>query len=238
MAARNTRRRRVLKWTIGIGLILLTGLGLTGWMLFQHIPAWYKPTQVAAANLQSVKDDFGAVFTFLGDRISKDMPFELRITQDQLNAWLIARREIWPGAEAWIPPVIEDPFIAFEPERVIVAGTAELGGIRTVVSASCSLAVDEKGLAVRLFDFCAGSLPLPDAWVADMLRQVEDGAGMSRNHDESLPAPAEFLAGTHVPPEFLWPKPRRHVRIRRVQLESGAITLWCEPPSELHQDSR
>jgi len=238
MVARNTRRRRALKFAIGLILILLIGLGGAGWLLFQRIPAWYTPTQVAAADLQSVRDDFGGLLTFLGDRISKNRPFELRITQDRLNAWLIARRDIWPRAEEWIPPMIDEPFIAFEPDRVILAGTAELGGIRTVVSASCRLSVDEKGLAVRLFDVRAGSLPVPDAWVGSALGKMSIGSPRRGRSGFLPPAPEEFLTGTHVPPEFLWPSPRRSVRILRIRLERGAITLWGEPLPCRDQHSR
>ncbi|HOW19818.1 MAG TPA: hypothetical protein PLC79_12350 [Phycisphaerae bacterium] len=207
---------------------LLAG-GLTGWMLFQHIPAWYAPVQVPAADLQGVKDDLIACNNAFDDRMQAGGVFEFRITQDRLNAWLSAREQMWPAMRKWVPPMMEDPFIGFEPGRVVLAGTVTLGGVRTVLSVRLRLDADDKGLLVRLTEVRAGSLPVPAVLVREPLRQIDAHTRNGREAASKFPLAEDLLAGVHVPAEFVWWADKRHFRVCGVRVEPGAITFRVEP---------
>jgi hypothetical protein len=232
---RRIRQRRIAKWACALAAVLTLGGGVTGWMLFQHIPAWYVPAQVPAADLQAVRDDLVRTQDSFSEHLQSEGTFKFRITQDQINAWLAAREQMWPEVRKWVPPMMEDPFIAFEPGRVVLAGTVALGNVRTVLSASVQLAVDGKGLAVRLAGVKGGSLPVPDALVREQLRQLDTRRRNDRDVSPGLPAIEQLMAGTHVPGEFVWWNGNRRLQIRGIRVEHGAITFRIEPLPRHHR---
>lgn len=204
-------------------------------MLFQHIPAWYTPAQVPAADLQGIKDDLVRSEDSFSASMNAEGIFEFRLTQDRLNAWLAAREQIWPEAQHWIPPMMDAPFIAFEPGRILLAGTVQLGGIQTVLSASVHLGIDDQGVAIRLAGVTGGSLPVPDSLVREQLRQLDARRPRRTEAATSLPSAEELLAGTHVPAEFVWWNGKRPFRVRGIQVERGAITFRIEPLPRRHR---
>jgi len=229
MASDRRTRRRIAKRVCALLVSVLLLSGLTGWMLFQHIPAWYTPVQVSAADLQGVKDDLVACNNAFDDKMQAGGVFEFRITQDRLNAWLSAREQMWPEIRKWVPPMMEDPFIGFEPDRVVLAGTVTLGKVRTVLSVRVRLDADDKGLLLRLTDVRAGSLPVPAVLVREPLRQFDAHARNSREAAPKFPRAEDLLAGVHVPAEFVWWADKRHFRVCGVRVERGAITFRVEP---------
>ena len=75
----------------GVAALLVGGV-VTGWLLFQHIPAWYRPVEIPPAELQRVRNDLVRTSDLLAEALKEPRgPFKFRVTQDQVNAWLSAR---------------------------------------------------------------------------------------------------------------------------------------------------
>ncbi len=229
MGLRRISRRRLTAWALGGAAVVAVGLAASAWMLFQRIPPWYRPTPVPAADLQAVKDDLARFEIALSERMNGDRPFALVITQEQLNRWLAAREQMWPPARAWIPPLMEDPFVAFEPGRVRLAGTVTLGGVRTVLNATAEIRIDSDQLFLRVFGVKGGSLPMPDALVRERLRALDERRRRTAAGPADLPSAEGVIVGWRVPAEFVWPNGKRRFRVRGVRVEPGAMTLDLEP---------
>ncbi len=228
MGSRRCWRRRV-RWIGAGGAALVLVAVIVLWMLFQHIPVWYEPVYVSAADLQRVRDDLVGTFDAVSRQMNGERPFAMRITQQQLNEWLAAREQMWPPAQEWVPPGMENPVVRFEADRIILAGTVVYGSLRAVLSVSVALTVDGDGLSVRLFDFRGGSLPVPEALVREPLRRIDARRRDGRYAGDGMPAAEALLTGVRIPAEFTWPNGKRRFRIGAVRLERGAIILDVAP---------
>lgn len=231
---RRTRAQRIRRWIIGIALALLLLGTVTSWLVFQHIPRWYQPVHVGVGDVKLVQADLTATSQNFFDQVNGDTIFEFAITDAQLNAWL-AVRDTLPVAREWIPPAMEDPFIAFESDRVVLAATARFGSVRTVLSVVAHLAIDGHDLVVRLSDVKGGSLPVPDAVLARLLRDLDTAEG---RRSSGLPSAVDLLTGARFPAEFEWANPKRRIRLHDMRIEPGAIHLRIEPLERPHERSR
>jgi len=196
--------------------------------MFQHIPVWYQPARVGAADLQRTRDDLVAAVDALSRQFNGDRPFEVRFTQRQVNEWLSARAQVWPAAQRWIPPEIEDPFVAFEPGRIRLAATVCVRGLRTIASATTQIRVEAPGVFLRLLNVQCGSLPLPAAWVPGGLSQFGDSDAPRPDRPDS-PTARDLLRGVYLRNEFTWPNGNRRFRLRAIHVEVGAVTVVAEP---------
>lgn len=208
-----------------LGAVLLAG----AWMMFQRIPPWYRPTDVAAARLQEVKNDLVGTFERFSDLMNGEQPFRFRLTQEQVNAWLAARREIWPPAQRWVPPEMDAPFIAFEADGAVVAATVSLGSVRTVLSATVSARVEADRLAVRVRRVRAGALAVPDAWVRRRLAMLGPRGRADAASGRAVPELAELMGGARLPADYHWPNPKRRFRLVSVRFEPGALVVEIQP---------
>lgn len=221
------------KWLVaGIALAAVT-FTLVSWMLFQHVPAWYQPVQVPPERVQAVRNDLARVQDQLGERIvNANQPFEIRITQDQINAWIAAREEMWPLSREWLPPEIAEPFVVIQPEGVRLAATFDNGSIQTVLSVLLEIGADEQALHVRVADVRSGSLPVPLGWLEDLLRRagVEQkltaSFGGQGNRKFNLKS---IFEGAWLPNEGVWWEPERPYRVIGLDLEPGSLTLTIRP---------
>ena len=96
----------------------------TGWLMFQHIPSWYRPLQIAPADVQSVRDDLVITVDQLSESMVKsNTQFERRFTQEQINAWLTILEKIWPASRNWLPAQLTEPFISIDKDAIRLAAT-------------------------------------------------------------------------------------------------------------------
>jgi hypothetical protein len=223
-----------LKWGL-LGLALLAGGGVaTLWLLFQHVPAWYRPVQVAPDSAHQIRNDMlRAQDDFAGLLARSDSPFEYRVTQDQLNAWLAAREDIWPLAREWLPAGVSEPFVVIAPEGVRVAATWSRDSIQTVVSADLAVRADDGAIHLKLQAVKSGSLPVPADWLRQLLAGLRADFREARLDVPGRPArgarPADLFDGVSVPNEGTWWEPRRRLRVIGLRLEPGAVTLTIRP---------
>lgn len=120
--ARTGRRRRtVIGVLIGlpvaaIGCVMIVaGLAL-------RTPSWYALPQVTEPDRQRVRNNLLAAEQAMTESLRRGQTFVYQLHQDDLNRWLIMRREIYPLADEYTPPELTDPFVAFSPGRITLAG--------------------------------------------------------------------------------------------------------------------
>jgi len=238
------RRRRWWRWGTAAGVMLLLGAALTAWLMFQHIPSWYQPMEIARADLQRVRDDFVATFDGLTLAMaSADRPFDYTFTQDQINAWLAAREEMWPLSREWLGPLMSDPFVAIDRGGIRLGATYRQDGVQTVASARVELQARADGVAVRLTEVAGGSLRVPQTWIRPELAKLDRTvwpAGERSKHQVGpgrLPALSELFEGAVFPNAWRWNNPRRSFRISNLKLQDGALVVTFDP-DPLHAPNR
>ena len=220
-------------WLAGGGGLLLILLA-AAWLMFQRIPTWYRPVELAPEQLQQVRDDLVRTGDGFTERVANSgAPFEYRVTQDQINRWLAARAEIWPAAREWLPPELSNPFVVIRPDGLRVAVTWRSQQVRTVLSALVGLQADEAGIHVRLKSLHCGSLPVPQAIVQEELKSIRLWKPGSRARGQAgpgvLPDPRDLFDGLIFPRVWLWPEPRRVCTIAGLKCEDGVLTVTVVP---------
>lgn len=233
-APRPRRRRRILLVLVA----LLVAAGILVWLLFQRVPDWYQPVVVTAAdktqvlaNLTHTTEDFTQQLRNVG------VPFEYRLTQDQINAWWAIREEVWPLAREWIPAGVLEPMIVLEDGAIRLAARCELGGIQTVVSARLLVDGSKDGLALRLDSVSGGRLPIPVIAVRELLGQLDGSvwpAGRvlrQQYFNEPLPPLAGLPEGIVLPNSWVWQNGefKAPMWIKSLQVRPGEIVATVEP---------
>lgn len=228
--------RRWWRWILaGACGAVVAGL-VTTWLLFQHVPAWYRPPVVPASEGQWLRNDFSHTIEVWQEWLnSADTPFEQRLTQDQINAWLAGREELWPPSRDWLPPSLADPFVVIDEGGLRLAVTYRDRGVQTVLSGRLAVEATADGLRFRLDEVAGGSLGLPVGWLREELAALDRGgwpAGQ-RVRDQlggpPLPHLAELFEGAVFPRAWVLPNGHRPFRIADVQFESGAVVLTFDP---------
>lgn len=228
------QRRRRWRWIAGgLGTLLLIGL-FAVWMLFQHIPDWYKPVRIPPARQQHVKNDALATVDALSEALNDaSAPFEFRLTQDQLNAWLSERVALYAPSRDWLPSSVREPVILIEPGSIRVGVTYSDGGLSTVVSARLTAEASAHSLFVRLEDVSGGSLRLPRSTIRRILggfdEQVRPALGFADGgrRRRPLPLPSQFLDGVKLPNDVKLPEMPRF-RVIGLKTEPGALVATLE----------
>jgi hypothetical protein len=230
---------------VAAGVVATVG-GL--WLGFQHVPAWYQPVEIPPAQVQRVRDDLTQAENDLNARmILSNAPFEFRITQDRLNAWVSAREEIWPESRNWLPPSVQDPFVTIDEKGVRLAATVSYGSLRTVVSAIVAIRADENCLQLRLVEVRGGSLPAPERFVRGQLKNLERTGtriGTLGGADAASGGLSRLLDGISLPNSGVWEQPnlgspdRRRFRVVGVRFEQGVAVVTVRPLEFLNTDRK
>jgi len=220
---------------IGLALLALAVLG-TAWMMFQHIPDFYRPAQVPPEHEQAVRDNITATYDSLNIGLNESLqPFDHRFGQDQINAWLAMLERMWPNSRKWLPQTMSNPQIAIDPEGIRLAITYRYRDVRTVLSARFRASADKEGLALQLLGVYAGSLPMPNSQIRHLLSKIDTNAlpvakhGVIQIQDRSLPALASLFEGIRVPNTWMWENGEKPFRITRLKFEPGALVVTFEP---------
>ncbi|HOW71421.1 MAG TPA: hypothetical protein PKY77_12530 [Phycisphaerae bacterium] len=229
-------RRRWAVWSKRLGIaaaLLLVVVAGTGWLLFQHIPAWYRPMEISPEAAVTVRTEFANMIDGVGGGLnSAQGRFECRFTQAQLNTWVAGREAIDPMTRKWLPSGLRDPMVVIEPDGARLAVAARTGGVETVLGLKVQAHVEEKGIRVWLTDVTCGSLPVPRALIEDQLGKI-DAALRSRGGRGEVEWPIPSLTGLFegilLPNEWDWPNVRRRFRIAEVRAEPGILILTLEP---------
>lgn len=229
----SVRGRRVV-WVkrLAVTTALLAALAAgAGWLLFQHIPAWYRPVEVSPEAAVAVRADFANMIDGVGGGLSQSPGrFECRFTQGQINTWVAAREAIDPMTRKWLPSGLHDPMVVVKPDGVLLAVSARAGGVETILAMKLRAKVEETGIRLWLTEVTCGSLPMPRALIEKHLGRI-DGALRGRSDGQaagSIPSLTGLFEGVLLPNAWDWPSVRRRFRIADVKTEPEALIFTLE----------
>ena len=229
-------RRRVVLGVVAPALIVAG----CGWLALRHVPAWYQPVRVPQDHLQRVRDSLTDKFSEISDHMVGRAAFEVSVTDHQVTEWIVARGEIWPDSEAWLPSWLKDPVAAFVPGRVILAAHLDRDGWESILGAHFSICVEGDELVLRLESVTAGALPVPLSTLAEPLDRLihTDRLDVEAMPDELARAVSKLRQGaalhflTHgqrARGPFVWKNGDRPYRVRNLQINDGWMKVVIEP---------
>ncbi|HVP72124.1 MAG TPA: hypothetical protein VMS30_00200 [Phycisphaerales bacterium] len=225
-------RRRVRRFLLGLILSLLligAGLAYTAWRLSWQQPAWYAPPDPRDEQVLKVADDTEYRLLEQTQKVRPvEEPWTLRLTAEQINAWLSARLPAWIEHDAnldW-PEQIGTPQVLIDEGglRVAVPVTTADRITRTVVGTLQPSIADDGRLSLKLRSMALGKIWVPGEPLTKLVNAVKDAA------PEFLDAPSvqqaiDVLAGrSTLPPDYDLADGRR-VRVKNVRLLRGAVEI-------------
>ncbi len=225
------------KWgTVALGTLLIGGV-LVGWLMFQRIPGWYRPTELSTHQQGSAITSCINTFNGLGEGLNESpAPFEFRLTADQINAWLAVPIESWPEPYRYhLPPQLADPRVTISPDGLRVGVTFRQGSLQAVLVAHIEANARPDGVLLRLVGASAGALPVPKSRVRELLAAIDARhwpAGRTvRRQLEYRPMPrlAELYDGIVLPNAWIWVNGERPFRITNIAMKPGEMVFTLEP---------
>jgi hypothetical protein len=235
------RQRRSTKWVkriLAAAAVLVVLAFATTWMLFQRIPAWYTPPEIAPNEIQAVKNDFAHTESVLSERLNEAEPsgeFEFLLTQDQVNGWIAIRREIWPRSRQWLPSYLSQPMVVLDRDGIRVAALLTRQSLRSVVSLRVEVRTVPDGVSVRLAEVTAGGLPVPQSQIHRYLKQFDRKVWPvgqvlpGQIGPYRLPSLTHIQEGIRLPDSWIWANGKQPFRITAITFEAGQVRIGLEP---------
>lgn len=184
-------------------------------------PNWYIPRSIDYGTLEDDKRAQVQLENRVSAALSAGQSVELTLTQDQLNRWIAARGELWPGKLPSLEP-FEHPMIVLEEgNRIRVAASAVYAGVRAVISLTFRVELTEGEVVIAADSLHAGALPIPTGVFAKNLRNR-----MERAPTQVLEFDGERLVLRN---EWVWPNGKRLFRAAALWTADGALRITLEP---------
>lgn len=170
-------------------LLVIVVVALIGaivlWRVLVSPPSWFAPPDVMAPVVRELADRVELrVLEVVHAEREEDEPWGVRVTDEQLNAWLAVKLRPWlvhEGITDW-PEEIGVPQVHFNASGLHIGVDLRAGDhAGSVLVLRVQPSVEDEGLRLRLDRVQFGRLPLPgEAWrrLADLLRDhlAEDAA--------------------------------------------------------------
>ncbi len=224
-------RRRVKRLVIGLLLsVVLIGVALayTGWRLSWEQPTWYAPPDVLDDRIVRLADDAEYELLQTSQQVRpEEEQWTLRLTDDEINAWLAARLPQWILHDAnlqW-PEEIGTPQVLFEQDGIRIAAPVRAGSAtRTVVARLSPTIAGEGRIALPLTGIALGRVWVPGEPLARLVEAVREATPDFLN-DARVQEAIDVLAGNAtLPAEFDLTDGRR-VSIKAIHLAEGSISF-------------
>jgi len=247
------RVRRVFRWAIGVAAV--GGLLAAGvvYALLCRIPSDYRPVHLSPEQQEAGMRRFVNHISRFGEKAGAGEPFTWSITAAQANEYLAS-----VDAIASLPRERRvHPLARLERGGVVSPAVAMTDGALTflfqssrhkkIISVDVGFDFNDSGeVTCRLGQVRVGVMAVPkrimDERLARVRRQLRrqlaeaDRAGSARlgpirmrHLADLLRRVVEMMDGAYVRPEILWPLGRHRVRVRRVEITPGRLTLHLVP---------
>jgi hypothetical protein len=217
------RLRRLVLW-----LMVDLTVAVVVFALLLYRPGSYDPSDLASENLEP-----GQVSTYLTHELSPGLyngaqrgePFDLVVTQEGINE--IAASLGWPKMSQGV--MLYDPAVVFVPEAVMLMGTADVKGVKFVVTIVLQANIGDDGLmGLQVAKVKVGAMnitPLARMTAQQMyLQQLGNGVDTDSMQVKLL---AALLNGERFEPVFKIDD--RKVRVEKISVCSEKLTVHFVP---------
>lgn len=205
---------------LALGAFALGGVAGVAALLYR--PGWYVPPALDRARFEQDSRALVNLVDRIGVALHSNRPADVRLDQQQVNRWVVARDE-WPAGVGQLElETVAEPLVLFlGGGRLRLAASARSADLSVVVSCDLRIMLDRDRVICGLDAARVGALPLPRSLVADFVGRAFSG------HPELQ----ELLRRgfTSWPNEWVWPNGKRRFRIGACQFEQGAARLRLEP---------
>lgn len=184
-------------------------------------PGWYAPPEIDRTRLREDKHTHLEIENSISDKLNRGESVTIELTEEQVNRWIAARDELWPGKVPSLDP-LEQPQVNFlEGGRIRVAGLVRQNLLSVVTSIVLRVSADGANLGVEWESLHAGALPAPNALVRRVAESLDDTGDVS---------PDEIAAGrVDIPNDFTWPNGKRRCRVQSIETGEGVLRVTLKP---------
>lgn len=227
-----------------LGLVLGAVIsGVVVWVLVGLWPKWYEPRQLSREDLLAAEERMVGTVADFKNASQVAEPFILELTGEQINdmlAVLIDRHRI-------LPDYIADPVISFGDGAAWVGAMVTWKGQSSVVSVRIKPFIDHAGLLhIELDRLRAGALGLPESFLPDTLKELEESATARLARSRSTSERAKTvrknkdlvarvfaaLSGTPVPANFVT-REDLQMAVDDIRISRGLLEIQFRPlPTE------
>jgi len=249
------RTRTIKRAAIAIAAI---GLAATGglYLAASGVPERYRPVWLGPAERQAAAKRLIDKHVLSFHNAVQDVrPFTWTATQEELNRYLASMDEIASLAPDRRPGEVErsmrragfaDPAVALEDGVVVLM--VRLRRYNKIISAELSLqSLSDHKLAVRLQAVYLGYLPVPRSQLRAVLKRLQAELAGAADREKRQVGRASFAGVVSeritellavvlgavdrdpIDTEILWPFGKKYVRIERVEIVPGRLTLYVVP---------
>ena len=234
-------RRRVSRFILGLllSIVLIGAAGIyIAWRLSWQHPTWYAPPNANDARIVTLADDTEYQLLEQTQKMrADDESWTLRLSQEQLNAWLATRLTQWIEHDAsmqW-PQQIGTPQVLIDPDGVRVAVPVTIGGrgnaaggepgvTRTIVATLAPSIAEDGRLSLALKSIALGKVWVPGSPLTRLADALREAAPDFLDHPQVQQA-IDILAGRQTLPAEYDLGDGRRVRLKDVRLTDGAIEV-------------
>jgi len=246
------RLRRVVFWLgVSVAGVVVLVAGVLVLMVY-HVPSAYRPAVLPGPRQEEGMRKLVNHISLFGTLAGRGRPFAWTITAQQANEYLgsmdaIAALADEPGAvsAALERAGLAAPAVAMHEGVLTVMVRSRRHGV--VLSVDLAFDIDAAGdLAVRVVAARIGALPLSEETLAEHVGRARRRLGrlleQARNDHKARLGPIrlheltgllgtlmEMIDGRRIRPEIVWPIRNHRVRIRRVEITEGRLTLHVVP---------
>jgi hypothetical protein len=214
-------RRRWLRLALVVLPILVAAVLLGGGAALTCRPSWYQPTSIDYARLQDDKRCQLRLENEISAALNNNKPVEIELEEAQVNRWIAARDELWPGETPSLEPFSRPQVVFLEPNRVRLAALVEHSGMPVVLSATFRIDPQPDGLVLSWERTRAGVLPAPGKLIEQAARRLTQRLRLGQQ--------AATAGQVKLPGEWTWPNGQRRFRLADLAINDGVLRVTLVP---------
>jgi hypothetical protein len=246
------RTIRIILQVLGIGFLGVLLVGLVLYVMICRIPSGYPRRPLTPEEQRQARDNLESHILQFGNRAGAGAPFTWTITAGQANAYLGSLDAIAELLDSPVYPTAEMEQVGFAGPAVAMRDgtlTFMIHAQRydSIFSVDVAFEFDDRGdLTARTLGMRIGAMPVPQSLLAEVHQRVRHRLAEQLTRVESVQDAsigqvpvARFarllrnivgmLDGRYVRPELVWPLGDHRVRVERVEITEGELTLHVVP---------
>ena len=200
-------------------MLLLTFLGLVATATCR--PAWYRPPAIDYEHLKTDKRDFVRLVDAIGTALNAGREIEFELPEEQLNRWIAARTEFWPGWEDKLADFCYPQVSLLTKNRVRIAANVSIGPGEVILWLTGCWELTDEQLLIHLESARSGILPIPSSRFLETIRRSL----------ERWPVASATVSGNtiQIDNDWVWENGKCPFRFRRLDISDGLVSIALEP---------